>query len=178
MEKMYVQFENGIVVLYAYNRQATKDALEITFTNRDATHVLRISLPSYRILIHKGFTEKDVKLFMRFTKANEPFIWELARSSEHITLEVIKQAVLSVVKAYPIQKVILFGSHADGTNTMTSDIDLIIEFRPEAKVSLFMMAGIKAKLEELLHVPVDVIHGPVTDEDKLQIQHKVVLYAA
>lgn len=178
MGKVYVQFGNGTIVTYTYNRQAKKDALQITFTNTDATQVLCVSLPTYTVLSNTGFSEKEVKLFIRFAEANAPFIWELARSGEHITLEAIKQAVLSVVRAYPIQKVILFGSHADGTNTMTSDIDLIIEFRPGTKVSLFMMAGIKSRLEELLHVPVDVIHGPVTDEDKLQIRHKVVLYAA
>lgn len=176
MDKVYVQFGNGTLVTYAYNESAENDALTVTFTNDDKA--FQISLPSYTILENKGFSSKEVKLFMRFTEANASFIWELARCDEKITLEVIKKAVLTVVKAYPIQKVILFGSHADGTNTIASDIDLIIEFMPDATVSLFMMAGIKARLEELLHVSVDVIHGPVTDDDKLDIQHKVVLYAA
>lgn len=178
MDKVYVQFGNGILVTYAYDQSATIDALKVTFTDATTNQVLQIALPNYTILENTGFSKKDVKLFMRFTEANAPFIWELARSSENITLESIKEAVHSVVQAYPIQKVILFGSHADGTNTIASDIDLIIEFMPDTQVSLFMMAGIKAHLEELLHVPVDVIHGPVTDDDKLEIQHKVVLYAA
>lgn len=178
MDKVYVQFGNGILVTYAYDRSATIDALKVTFTNADTDQVLQIALPNYTILENKGFSVKDVKLFQRFTEANAPFIWELARSDEKTTIEAIKKAVLSIVKTYPIQKVILFGSHADGTNTIASDIDLIIEFIPDTQVSLFMMSGIKARLEELLHVPVDVIHGPVTDDDKLEIQHKVVLYAA
>lgn len=178
MDNMYVQFGNGTIVTYAYDAAAETDALRVTFQTKDKKHVLVISLPSYTILTNYGFKEKDVKLFLRFTEANAPFIWALARADAHVTLEMIQQAVLKVVSVYPIRKVILFGSHADGTNTMTSDIDLIIEFMPGAVVSLLTMAGIKAKLEELLHVPVDIIHGPVRDEDKLQIQHEVVLYVA
>ena len=40
----------------------------------------------------------------------------------------IKEAVLQLTKEYPISKVILFGSRAAGTNSDTSDIDLIMEF--------------------------------------------------
>lgn len=178
MDNVYVQFGNGTVVTYAYDVAAEEDALRVTFQSKDGACRLVISLPSYTILEHHGFVEKDVKLFLRFTEANAPFIWEAARAGAHVTVEAIKQAVLNVVSLYPIRKVILFGSHADGTNTMASDIDLIIEFMPGAVVSLLTMAGIKSKLEELLHVPVDIIHGPVRDEDKLRIRHDVVLYVA
>ena len=178
MDNVYVQFGNGTVVTYVYDVAAEEDALCVTFQSKDGARRLVISLPSYTILENHGFAEKDVKLFLRFTEANAPFIWEAARAGAHVTVEAIQQAVLKVVSLYPIRKVILFGSHADGTNTMASDIDLIIEFMPEAVVSLLTMAGIKAKLEELLHVPVDIIHGPVRDEDKLRIRHDVVLYVA
>ena len=43
-----------------------------------------------------------------------------------MTLNDIKAAVLEVVNDYPISRVALFGSQANGTATEKSDVDLII----------------------------------------------------
>lgn len=45
-----------------------------------------------------------------------------------MNIETIKNAVLKLIDQYPISKVILFGSRANGTNRENSDIDLIMEF--------------------------------------------------
>ena len=45
-----------------------------------------------------------------------------------MTNELIREAVYKVIAHYPIKKVVLFGSRADGTNREDSDIDLIMEF--------------------------------------------------
>ena len=93
-----------------------------------------------------------------------------------MNIETIKNAVLKLIDQYPISKVILFGSRANGTNRENSDIDLIMEFY--APVTLITLSAIKRSLEEMLHLSVDVIHGPVMEGDMIETGKEIVLYAA
>lgn len=88
----------------------------------------------------------------------------------------MKKIVHTVVHEYPIKKVTLFGSRADNTNRSDSDVDLIIEFYQP--VSLLTLAKVRLHLENLLGLPVDVVHGPMQTDDLLQINHEVELYVA
>lgn len=93
-----------------------------------------------------------------------------------MTLDDIKAAVLEAVKKYPISRVTLFGSRANGTAHENSDVDLIIEFnRP---VTLITIAKVTQYLEELMHTSVDVIHGPVRSTDMFSIDKEIEIYAA
>lgn len=91
-------------------------------------------------------------------------------------IEEITRAVLKLVDQYSVTKVVLFGSRADGTNCDDSDVDLIMEF--SIPVSLLTLSMIKIELEEMLGVKVDLVHGPVTSADILEINKEIVLYAA
>jgi uncharacterized protein len=51
----------------------------------------------------------------------------------------------------------LFGSRARGDNRSDSDIDIIVEFAPEARVTVFDYAGVKDYISSLFDGPVDVI---------------------
>lgn len=93
-----------------------------------------------------------------------------------MTIDLIRDAVMSILPKYPISKVILFGSRAAGTNTETSDVDLIMEFNEP--ITLITLFNIKYELEETLNLEVDVIHGPVTEDDMIGVEKEVVLYAA
>lgn len=93
-----------------------------------------------------------------------------------MSIETIKDAVLQLIGEYPINKVILFGSRANGTCVENSDVDLIMEF--SAPVTLITLSAIKLSLEEMLQLSVDVIHGPVTADDMIEVDREVVLYAA
>lgn len=93
-----------------------------------------------------------------------------------LMIEEITGAVMKLVEQYSIKKVILFGSRADGTNQDDSDIDLIMEFK--VPVSLITLSMIKIELEEMLKAKVDLIHGPVTSTDMIEINKEIILYAA
>lgn len=93
-----------------------------------------------------------------------------------MNIETIKNAVLKLIDQYPISKVTLFGSRANGTNRENSDIDLIMEFY--APVTLITLSAIKLGIEEIIHLSVDVIHGPIVADDMIEMDKKVVLYAA
>ena len=93
-----------------------------------------------------------------------------------MTLDIIREKVLSIVHNYPITKVVLFGSRVIGTNREDSDVDLIMEFN--APISLLTISQIKYDLEELLGVKVDLIHGPIRESDLIEVNEVVELYAA
>ena len=93
-----------------------------------------------------------------------------------MTIETIKKAVLIAAECYPIERATLFGSRAAGTNRENSDVDLIVEF--SAPVTLLGISKLQCQLEDLLGVEVDVIHGPITDSDMIEVGKVVELYAA
>lgn len=95
-----------------------------------------------------------------------------------LTIEQIIAAAQTVAKEYPITKIELFGSYANGTNTPDSDVDLLVEFDKNSVITLLTIIGIKDRMEELLGTPVDVIHSPVSKGSILEIDKVVPLYAA
>lgn len=93
-----------------------------------------------------------------------------------MTIEMLKSTVLTIVNEYPIKRITLFGSRAEGTNHENSDVDLIMEF--SLPISLLTLSMIKLELEEILKVSVDIVHGPVEESDLIEIGKVVELYAA
>lgn len=93
-----------------------------------------------------------------------------------MTVEMIRQKVVTVAKKYPVKRIVLFGSRAEGTNHESSDVDLIIEFLEP--ISLLKLSEIRIQLEETLGIHVDLIHGPVLKNDLLEIKREIELYAA
>jgi predicted nucleotidyltransferase len=51
----------------------------------------------------------------------------------------------------------LFGSVARGDNRPDSDIDILVEFDPSARVTIFDYVGLKNYISTLFEGPVDVI---------------------
>ena len=94
-----------------------------------------------------------------------------------LTLKEIAEAVKTVAKEFNIRRVSLFGSYAEGKNTSESDVDLLVEFVVPV-VSLFTIADIKNRLEDILSVDVDVIHAPIPDDALIKPEKVVEIYAA
>lgn len=93
-----------------------------------------------------------------------------------MTTEMIRQAVLTLVDEYSITSVVLFGSRTSGNNREDSDVDLIIEF--DKPVTILKLSSIKNKLQDMLGLDVDIVHGPIRSDDILEIGESVSLYAA
>jgi predicted nucleotidyltransferase len=92
-----------------------------------------------------------------------------------VSHEEICSAVNEVAHGYSLAKVSYFGSYAEGQATETSDLDLLVEFvRPS--VSILKIVGLKQDLEELLNIPVDVIHAPIPKDSFLEIGKTIVAY--
>lgn len=76
-----------------------------------------------------------------------------------------KEEILSILKAhkealkagYGVEKMGLFGSLSRGEESEESDVDILFEIGPEAKMSLFSYLKLTAFLEERLHRKVDLV---------------------
>lgn len=95
-----------------------------------------------------------------------------------LTISQISDAARIIAKEHPVSKIQLFGSYADGTNTPESDVDILIEFNPDAVITLLTLCRIKNRMEELLNRTVDVITLPIPEDSLIEINKVVSLYAA
>lgn len=95
-----------------------------------------------------------------------------------LSIEKIADVAQIIAKEYPVVKIQLFGSYAEGKNNPDSDVDILIEFDSVAVVTLLTLCRIKNQMEELLKVPVDVITLPIPEDSMLEINKVVSLYAA
>jgi len=92
-----------------------------------------------------------------------------------LTLEQIKNSAEEIALKYPVKRISLFGSFADGNATENSDVDLLVEFS-SPNVSLFLLSEIKIELESILCADVDLIHAPVEEGSLLEIDEVVDIY--
>ena len=61
-----------------------------------------------------------------------------------------RQALAGLCRSYGIRRLSLFGSMQRGAARRDSDVDLLVEFEPDAKPTLLTMAEIERKLSPLL----------------------------
>jgi len=68
----------------------------------------------------------------------------------HIRLPFDAKALERLCQSYQIRTLSLFGSRLKGTARPDSDVDLLVEFLPDARPTLLDMAEIERELSELL----------------------------
>ncbi len=74
-----------------------------------------------------------------------------------VTKDTIIPAIQHYFATQPISKAWLFGSYSRGEETADSDVDILVSFDKDAKVSLFKYADMICQLEALLHQRVDLV---------------------
>jgi len=62
----------------------------------------------------------------------------------------------TILKDYHVKAMYLFGSVARGEDKPGSDVDILVEFRPDARIGLFGLARLQRQLSEILGRPVDL----------------------
>ena len=77
------------------------------------------------------------------------------------TIKEIKDILLKhkvdLKQKYKIKEIGLFGSYIRNEQYLTSDLDILIEFEEDAKISLLEFVGIENYLSDLLGVKVDLV---------------------
>lgn len=63
--------------------------------------------------------------------------------------------LIALLRQHGVRRAGIFGSFARGEQTLTSDVDLLIEPAPDA--TLFTLARLEIAIEELLGRPIDLI---------------------
>ena len=65
--------------------------------------------------------------------------------------------IANYFKTQPIQRAWIFGSFARGEETQLSDVDLLVQYDENARISLLKHAAMICELEKLLDRPVDIV---------------------
>lgn len=92
-----------------------------------------------------------------------------------VNLALIRSAVEQAAREYPVKRVELFGSYANGSASEKSDVDLLVEFKT-SPISLFKISGFQAAVSDLLKLNVDVVTLPLSEINTLFIDKRITLY--
>ena len=97
---------------------------------------------------------------------------------------VTKNRIIPSIQGYfatlPITKAWLFGSYSRGEESADSDVDILVVFDKDAKISLFKYADIICQLETILNHKVDLVEEgtllpfaqETADKDKVLIYER------
>lgn len=97
-----------------------------------------------------------------------------------MSTQTMTQLIAEYFKTQPVLKAWIFGSYARGEETPESDVDILVEFDKDARVSLMKHAGMIVDLEQKLNRPIDlVVNGTLlpfarksADQDKILIYER------
>jgi hypothetical protein len=93
-----------------------------------------------------------------------------------LVLEEHRAAIIDIVRRNHGLSVSLFGSMARGDDTESSDVDLLVEFRPNS--SIFDLMDIQESVESLLGISVDVVSvGGLKPRDSHILNEAIALYS-
>lgn len=88
--------------------------------------------------------------------------------------------LIAYCRRHHVLKLALFGSALGEDFREESDIDILVEFEPQARIGFLALAAMQRELAEMLHRPVDLVPEiglkPLIREDVLDSAR--VLYAA
>jgi uncharacterized protein len=88
--------------------------------------------------------------------------------------------ITDLCKRYHVRELALFGSAAKGNLKRGSDIDLLVDFEPDAQVGFITLSRMQRELSNLIHRKVDLVPKgglkPILRHDVLSTIK--VLYAA
>jgi len=62
-----------------------------------------------------------------------------------------------LLKEFSVRSLAVFGSVVRGEARPDSDVDILVEFEPDARIGLFAFARLQRRLSEILGRPVDLV---------------------
>ena len=99
----------------------------------------------------------------------------LPENNHILTHEEICNAIKNIADEFSLTKVSYFGSYANGKATIKSDLDLLVEFTTK-NVSILKIFKLEHTLENILNIPIEIIHLPIPEDSFLEIEKSVVAY--
>lgn len=108
----------------------------------------------------------------------------MARSGYNVhmfTINPTQKAVLEeLCHSYKVQSLVLFGSVVKGTARSGSDLDVLVEFEPDARIGMMGLSKLSRQLSRLLERQVDLVPRDGL-KDRIRddvLAHTEVLFAA
>jgi predicted nucleotidyltransferase len=92
-----------------------------------------------------------------------------------LSLAGLREAVRPVCEQYPVARLEVFGSRAEGSARADSDVDLLVEFLPEANPGLFEMGALKEALEDALGCRVDLLSRRAVERSRNIVRRRAIL---
>jgi len=74
-----------------------------------------------------------------------------------ISFDTHREAVALICKRYGVRELSAFGSAVTGAFSETSDIDLLVEFQPDARIGFIALARMQRELSALFKRDVDLV---------------------
>jgi predicted nucleotidyltransferase len=68
-----------------------------------------------------------------------------------------KQKIDELCRKYKVKELSLFGSRVRGEATDKSDFDFLVDFLPDARMTLFEFSGMQLELQDMLGEKVDLV---------------------
>ena len=87
----------------------------------------------------------------------------------------LREAVRPVCEKHPVARLEVFGSRADGTAHPDSDVDLLVEFLPEANPGLFELGALQDALEQQLGCRVDLLSRRAVEKSRNPFRRQAIL---
>ena len=94
-----------------------------------------------------------------------------------LSLATVSAAVSAACAGRPVQRVQVFGSVARGEGSRARDVDLLVDFLPEARVSLLELGALKEELEEKLGRRVDLLSRRAVERSANPHRRRAILAA-
>jgi len=69
----------------------------------------------------------------------------------------LKELKEELKEKYKVKKIGIFGSYVRGEQKGKSDLDILVEFEEDAKLSLLDVVGLEIELSDLLGIKVDLV---------------------
>jgi predicted nucleotidyltransferase len=90
-------------------------------------------------------------------------------------IEIREEKLKEICREYSIRELSIFGSALRNDFNPDSDIDLLIEFKPESGISLFDLVDLKKEFEELFGRDVDIVSKNAIKLSRNQLKKKSIL---
>jgi predicted nucleotidyltransferase len=84
----------------------------------------------------------------------------LVHVPSQIPMTVDSTALAEICRRYRVQELALFGSILRPDFRPASDVDCVVTFLPDTRLTLFWLGGLTGELEAIFHRPVDLVHQP------------------
>ena len=119
---------------------------------------VRAIIPKSFVYLHAKACENELRL-----SKEQALCIRLVPSLQQIlnktlmSTQTMNHAIADYFKTQPVVKAWIFGSFARGEETPLSDVDLLVQYDENARISLLKHAAMICELERLLDRPVDIV---------------------